>query len=67
MNKANPPLDAQAEKLLKQANQAFDVLLAANSGTTLGAANRRLKMALDELVKYRYRQIGAIEPQPARK
>ncbi len=67
MNHANPPLDTQAEKLLKQVNQAFDVLLAASSGTALGAADRRLKLALDDLVKYRYREIGAIEPQPAKK
>ncbi|MBI5879618.1 MAG: hypothetical protein HZB53_18360 [Chloroflexi bacterium] len=67
MNKANPPLDPQAEKLLKQFNQALEEMLAASSGTALGVAYPRLKAAADALARYRYRQIGAIDAVPARK
>ncbi len=67
MNKANPPLDAQAEKLLKQVNQALETMLAATSGTALSVAHPRLKEAVDALAKYRYRQIGAQDAQPAKR
>lgn len=67
MNKANPPLDAQAEKLLKQVNQALEGMLAATSGTELSVAHPRLKSAVDALAKYRYRQIGAIDALPEKR
>ena len=67
MSAANPPLDAKAVTLLKQVQKSLDELLAANTGTALGVAHPRLVAAVDELAKYRYRQIGAMEPQPAKR
>ncbi len=67
MRSANPPLDAKAEALLKRVETLLDEMLAANTGTTLGVAHPRLLAAVDELARYRYRQIGAMEPQPAKR
>jgi len=67
MTQANPPLDAQAEKLLKQVQKALDEMLAASSGSALGVAHPRLKDAVDALARYRYRQIGAIDAVPGKK
>lgn len=62
MVKANPPLDAKGEKLLKQINQWLEELLTSDTGTSLSVAQPRLKAAIDELAKHRYAQLGTLEP-----
>ncbi len=67
MVKANPPLDAKGDKLLKRVQQLLDELLAANTGTALSVAHPRLVAAVDELANHRYSQLGAMEPQGSKK
>ena len=67
MVKANPPLDAKGEKLLKEIQAQFDALLIASTGTALSVAQPRLVAAVEALANHRYAQIGAMEPLAARR
>jgi hypothetical protein len=67
MAKANPPLDGKGEKLMKEVQTLLDAMLSANTGTSLSVAHPRVLAAIDALAKYRYAQIGAMEPQATKR